>query len=67
MDRYILTYDIGTTGNKCSLFNDKGISVYSTTISYKTLYPKPGWSEQKPEDFWEVLCLEQKFYLKRQK
>ena len=53
MDHYILTYDIGTTGNKCSLFNDKGICIYSKTISYTTLYPKPGWSEQRSEDFWE--------------
>jgi xylulokinase len=53
MDHYILTYDIGTTGNKCSLFNDKGFSIYSKTIPYTTLYPKPGWAEQKPEDFWE--------------
>src|SRR5690554_3484277 len=50
---YILTYDIGTTGNKCTVFNSLGQEVMATTVSYDTIYPKPGWSEQDPHDFWE--------------
>lgn len=50
---YILTYDIGTTGNKCTVFDSLGQEVMATTVSYNTMYPKPGWSEQDPHDFWQ--------------
>lgn len=48
----ILTFDIGTTGNKCSIFDSKGSNLATVTISYKTYYPQPGWAEQDPEDYW---------------
>jgi xylulokinase len=57
MDKLILTYDIGTTGNKCTLFDSKGKNICSHTVPYDTIYPKPGWSEQRPEDFWESVIL----------
>lgn len=49
----ILTFDIGTTGNKCSLFDSKGKPLFAETVDYETYYPRPGWSEQNPEDFWK--------------
>ncbi|HHZ13206.1 MAG: xylulokinase [Caldicoprobacterales bacterium] len=49
---FILTYDIGTTGNKCTVFDEEGKKVWSTVSGYDTIYPQPGWSEQRPEDFW---------------
>ena len=49
----ILTYDIGTTGNKCTVFNSMGQEVMATTIPYDTIFPEPGWSEQDPHAFWE--------------
>lgn len=48
----ILTYDIGTTGNKCSVFDEKGQKMFSVVVGYETIYPQPGWSEQRPQDFW---------------
>ncbi len=48
----ILTYDIGTTGNKCTVFNSLGQEVMASIVSYDTIFPKPGWSEQNPHDFW---------------
>ena len=48
----ILTYDIGTTGNKCAVFNSLGQEVMASIVSYDTIFPKPGWSEQNPHDFW---------------
>ncbi len=50
---YILTYDIGTTGNKCTVFDSIGQEVMATTVPYDTIFPKPGWSEQDPHDFWQ--------------
>lgn len=48
----ILTYDIGTTGNKCTLFDSEGDMICSVMIAYETIYQKPGWAEQDPEEFW---------------
>jgi xylulokinase len=48
----ILTYDIGTSGGKCTLFLNDGTELASTTIHYETLFPKPGWAEQRPADYW---------------
>lgn len=49
----ILTYDIGTTGNKCAIFDSSGRNLCSETVEYDTYYPKAGWSEQNPDDFWK--------------
>lgn len=49
----ILTYDIGTTGIKCTIFDEMGRQVSSQVVAYQTYYPKPGWSEQDPDDFWK--------------
>ena len=48
----ILTYDIGTTGNKCTIFSIEGKTLASVTVPYETDYPKPGWSQQNPEQYW---------------
>ncbi len=48
----ILTYDLGTTGNKCTIFDETGQELYSINIPYPTYYPRPGWAEQDPADFW---------------
>lgn len=45
----ILTCDAGTTGCKCTIFNDKGESLSSVRRNYETLYPQPNWAEQNPE------------------
>jgi xylulokinase len=47
----ILTYDIGTTGNKCTVFNSLGQEIMASTVPYDTIYPRPGWSEQDPHVF----------------
>ncbi|MGI6526774.1 MAG: xylulokinase [Caldicoprobacterales bacterium] len=49
----ILTYDIGTTGNKCTVFNSLGQEVMASIVPYETIFPKPGWAEQDPQDFWQ--------------
>ncbi len=49
----ILTYDIGTTGNKCTIFSTAGESLASVTVPYETDYPRPGWSQQNPLQYWE--------------
>lgn len=48
----ILTFDLGTTGLKCCLFDEHGLEVASATQAYPTLFPRAGWAEQNPEDYW---------------
>ena len=50
---FILAYDIGTTGNKATLFTVEGVRVASAFKEYETLYPEPGWAEQRPADWWD--------------
>ena len=50
---YLLAHDLGTTGNKATLFDaEEGVALASTFESYPTFYPQPTWAEQDPAD-WE--------------
>ncbi len=50
----ILAHDLGTTGNKATLFNGRGELIASSFHAYDTDYPHPGWAEQNPEDWWQA-------------
>lgn len=49
---YILAHDLGTTGNKATLFDAAGTTVATAFEAYETAYPHPNWAEQDPVD-WE--------------
>jgi len=54
---YILAHDLGTTGNKTTLFDaDTGSVVASVAEPYGTDYPQPNWAEQNAAD-WERAVL----------
>jgi xylulokinase len=46
---FILAHDLGTTGNKATLFDTDGSVVISTFASYGTDYSQPNWAEQNPD------------------
>jgi xylulokinase len=48
---YILAHDLGTTGNKATLFDTAGQAVASTFESYETAYPRANWAEQDAADW----------------
>lgn len=50
----LLSHDIGTTGNKASLYDLDGRLLKSFYYPYETFYPRPGWTEQRPEDWWKA-------------
>jgi xylulokinase len=52
----ILAHDLGTTGNKASLFDAGGRLVASAFAPYETHYPRPGWAEQDPSAWWRAAC-----------
>jgi xylulokinase len=53
--KYIIAYDLGTGGNKASLYNTDGECLSALFVSYPTRYPRTGWHEQKPMDWWEAV------------
>ncbi|MFX1567144.1 MAG: FGGY-family carbohydrate kinase [Promethearchaeota archaeon] len=53
--KYILTHDLGTSGNKAALFDLNLELISQTKEDYPLYYPKPGWAEQEPEDFWNAV------------
>lgn len=56
MQQYILAHDLGTSGNKATLFSLDGKLGASTVVSYPTYYPADGFVEQNPEDWWKAVC-----------
>jgi xylulokinase len=55
-EKLILAHDLGTTGNKASLFDESGKVRASVFAPYEVSYPRPGWAEQNPEDWWQAVC-----------
>lgn len=56
MASYILSHDLGTTGDKATLFSAEGKLISSTFASYQTYYPEIGWAEQDPDHYWRAFC-----------
>lgn len=54
--QFILAHDLGTTGNKATLYNAEGRLVGSAFESYGVEYAQTGWAEQNPEDWWQAIC-----------
>ncbi|MBX7244689.1 MAG: xylulokinase [Candidatus Sumerlaeaceae bacterium] len=48
----LIGVDIGTTGAKSVLINERGKVLASDFREYPLSLPKPGWAEQNPEDWW---------------
>ena len=57
MSKKILSFDLGTGGNKATLFDVDGTCIASAFVEYETSFPSVGWYEQKPED-WRRAVIE---------
>lgn len=55
--QYILAHDLGTTGNKASLYNGEGTLLASAFYGYGLDLPRVNWAEQDPEDWWQAVCV----------
>ncbi len=49
----LIAYDLGTGGNKASLYDAAGRLLAAQFVPYSTEYPQAGWHEQRPEAWWE--------------
>lgn len=54
--QYIIAYDLGTTGNKATLYSQEGKLEASTFVGYETYFPATNWAEQDPEAWWQAVC-----------
>jgi xylulokinase len=56
MAKYLLAHDLGTSGNKATLYTTEGSLVASRTCSYDTRFFNGNWAEQEPRDWWSAVC-----------
>jgi xylulokinase len=56
MKQFILAHDLGTTGNKASLYNAEGKLLGSSLSEYGTVFEHTGWAEQNPDNWWQAVC-----------
>jgi xylulokinase len=54
--KYLLAHDLGTSGNKATLYTVEGALVKSTIYSYETNYFNSNWAEQDADDWWKAVC-----------
>jgi xylulokinase len=55
MNKKIISFDLGTGGNKASLYDGDGNCLASAFVPYATHYPQVGWHEQHPADWWQAV------------
>src|SRR5688572_12077924 len=53
---YLLGIDIGTSGTKTLICDEDGTVLATAMAEHPISTPKPGWSEQNPEDWWKATC-----------
>ena len=52
--KYLIGIDIGTSGTKSVLFDEKGNIISSSLREYPLIQPKNGWAEQNPADWFNA-------------
>ncbi len=52
---YYIGVDLGTSAVKLLLMEGSGKICNIVSNEYPLSFPKPGWSEQKPEDWWDAV------------
>src|SRR5215204_2043936 len=63
----LLGVDIGTSGTKTLLCDEDGKVLATAMAEHPISSPKPGWSEQNPEDWWQATIKATKAVLKKAK
>ena len=56
MKQYLLGIDIGTSACKTAVFDENGHVLASGSGDYPVYYPRQGWAEQNPEEWWAAVC-----------
>ncbi|WP_288909092.1 xylulokinase [uncultured Megamonas sp.] len=64
MGKYLLAHDLGTSGNKATLFSTEGQLIASCTYNYDVYYSNNNWAEQNPNDWWQAVIATTKTLIK---
>lgn len=56
MSKYVLAHDLGTSGNKATLFDTDGNLIKSTVFAYDLITGKNNIAEQNADDWWKAVC-----------
>lgn len=56
MEQFLIAHDLGTSGNKATLFTTKGKMLRSVTVSYDVRFFNGNYAEQDPENWWDAMC-----------
>jgi len=56
MRNLLMGIDIGTSACKVALFRPDGEVAARCGAKYPVYYPRPGWAEQNPEEWWQAVC-----------
>lgn len=59
-----LGVDVGTSGTKTLAMRADGKILATATVGYPLSHPRPGWSEQNPEDWWQATIKSVRMVLK---
>jgi len=54
MPTHFLGIDLGTSGSKALILAEEGTVVTHATREYETKIPRPSWTEQDPDDWWDA-------------
>ena len=53
--KYIISIDLGTTGNRVFCFDKKGRVISSVYREFTQYFPKPGWVEHDGIEIWNSI------------
>lgn len=65
--RYLMAHDLGTSGDKATLFDEEGKLIGSSIKEYAVHYFNENWAEQNADDWWNAVCDTTKSLMKRWK
>ncbi len=54
--KFILSLDLGTTGNRVFCFDEKGTPLSSAYREFTQYFPRPGWVEHNAEEIYSSTC-----------
>jgi len=55
MSRYYIGFDCGTMGTKVAIYSEDSTLVAEAYRPHKIYYPKPGWAEMDPNQYYRVV------------
>ena len=53
--RLFIGIDLGTSATKMLLVDESGAILNEVSKEYPLEFPKPGWSQQNPADWWKAV------------